>query len=132
MLFLDYLRSGGLALSPPLRSLAVLALTAALTYLNYRGLHLVGLSALFLTAFSLSPFVTLTMLAIDPRGYFNSMFWNLKARTLAGEVDEPRKTFPKAVFCAVGLVVGALPAETAAEWTDGFFSLAGAPTTCLL
>ncbi|KAK1650881.1 hypothetical protein QYE76_068686 [Lolium multiflorum] len=68
------------------------------------------------------------------------MFWNLnywdKASTLAGEVDEPRKTFPKAVFGAVGLVVGAylipllagtgaLPAETAAEWTDGFFSEVG-------
>lgn len=156
VLFLDYLRSGGLALPGPLRSLAVLALTAALTYLNYRGLHLVGLSALFLTAFSLSPFVALTALAIpkirpsrwlavnpkaiDPRGYFNSMFWNLnywdKASTLAGEVDEPRKTFPKAVFGAVGLVVGAylipllagtgaLPSETSAEWTDGFFSEVG-------
>ena len=36
--------SGGLALPTPLRSLSVLALTAALTYLNFRGLHLVGLS----------------------------------------------------------------------------------------
>ncbi|XP_040385164.1 probable polyamine transporter At3g19553 [Oryza brachyantha] len=157
VLFLDYLRSGGgVALSPPARSLAVLALTAALTYLNFRGLHLVGLSALALTAFSLSPFVALTVLAlpkirpsrwlavdaraIEPRAYFNSMFWNLnywdKASTLAGEVDEPRKTFPKAVFGAVGLVVGAylipllagtgaLPSETAAEWTDGFFSEVG-------
>uniref|UniRef100_A0A0A9D6W8 PtrLAT7 n=1 Tax=Arundo donax TaxID=35708 RepID=A0A0A9D6W8_ARUDO len=68
------------------------------------------------------------------------MFWNLnywdKASTLAGEVEEPRKTFPKAVFGAVGLVVGAylipllagtgaLPSETAAEWTDGFFSEVG-------
>ncbi|VAI28017.1 unnamed protein product [Triticum turgidum subsp. durum] len=113
VLFLDYLRSSGLALAPPIRSLAVLGLTTALTYLNFRGLHLVGLSALFLTAFSLSPFVT-----------------------LAGEVDEPRKTFPKAVFGAVALVVGAylipllagtgaLPSETAAEWTDGFFSEVG-------
>ncbi|KAK1626338.1 hypothetical protein QYE76_000653 [Lolium multiflorum] len=113
VLFLDYLRSGGLALPGPLRSLAVLVLTAALTYLNYRDLHLVYLSALFLTAFSLSPFVALTALAIpkihpsrwlavdpkaiDPHDYFNSMFWNLnywdKASTLAGEVDEPRKTF---------------------------------------
>jgi amino acid transporter len=153
VLFLDYLRP---ALAPPLRSLAVLALTAALTYLNHRGLHLVGLSALALTAFSLSPFVALTALAvpkirparwlavdvraIDPRGFFNSMFWNLnywdKASTLAGEVEEPRTTFPKAVFAAVGLVVGAylipllagtgaLPADTAAEWTDGFFSEVG-------
>ncbi|WVZ90954.1 hypothetical protein U9M48_037204 [Paspalum notatum var. saurae] len=158
VLFLDYLGSSGagLALPPPARSLAVLALTAALTYLNYRGLHLVGLSALALTAFSLSPFLALTVLAVprirparwlaldaravDLRGYFNSMFWNLnywdKASTLAGEVEEPRKTFPKAVFGAVGLVVGAylvpllagtgaLPAETAAEWTDGFFSEVG-------
>ncbi|TVU03819.1 hypothetical protein EJB05_50628, partial [Eragrostis curvula] len=157
VLFLDYLRSGGLApLSPPLRSLAVVALTAALTYLNYRGLHLVGLSALALTAFSLSPFVALTALAVpkirpsrwlavdaravDPRGFFNSMFWNLnywdKASTLAGEVEEPRRTFPKAVFGAVALVVGAylvpllagtgaLPPESAAEWTDGFFSEVG-------
>ncbi|CAL4898356.1 unnamed protein product [Urochloa decumbens] len=157
VLFLDYLRSSsGAALPPPLRSLAVLALTAALTYLNYRGLHLVGLSALALTAFSLSPFVALTALsipkirpsrwlamdaaAVNLRGYFNSMFWNLnywdKASTLAGEVEEPRKTFPKAVFGAVGLVVGAylvpllagtgaLPSETAAEWTDGFFSEVG-------
>lgn len=153
VLFLDYLHLG---FSPPARSLAVLGLTAALTYLNYRGLHLVGLSAVVLTAFSLSPFVALTALAVpkirpsrwlafdrsavDPRGYFNSMFWNLnywdKASTLAGEVDEPRKTFPKAVFGAVGLVVGAylipllagtgaLPSETAAEWTDGFFSEVG-------
>jgi amino acid transporter len=157
VLFLDYLRSGGgLALPPPARSLAVLALTAALTYLNYRGLHIVGLSALALTAFSLSPFLALTVLAapkirpsrwlaidaraVDLRGYFNSMFWNLnfwdKASTLAGEVEDPRKTFPKAVFGAVGLVVGAylipllagtgaLPSETAAEWTDGFFSEVG-------
>ncbi|CAN6329587.1 unnamed protein product [Urochloa humidicola] len=158
VLFLDYLRSssGAAALSPPLKSLAVLFLTAALTYLNYRGLHLVGLSALALTAFSLSPFIALTALsfpkirpsrwlainaaAVNLRGYFNSMFWNLnywdKASTLAGEVEEPRKTFPKAVFGAVGLVVGAylvpllagtgaLPSETAAEWTDGFFSEVG-------
>ena len=157
VLFLDYLRSGGgLVLSPPARSLAVLALTAALTYLNFRGLHLVGLSALALTAFSLSPFVALAVLAapkirpsrwlavnvaaVEPRAYFNSMFWNLnywdKASTLAGEVEEPRKTFPKAVFGAVGLVVGAylipllagtgaLPSETAGEGTDGVFSVGG-------
>lgn len=68
------------------------------------------------------------------------MFWNLnywdKASTLAGEVDDPRKTFPKAVFGAVALVVGAylipllagtgaLPSDTAAEWRDGFFSEIG-------
>uniref|UniRef100_A0A0D9Y0V3 Polyamine transporter PUT1 n=1 Tax=Leersia perrieri TaxID=77586 RepID=A0A0D9Y0V3_9ORYZ len=157
VLFLDYLYGGAAALSPAARSLAVVALTAALTYLNYRGLHLVGISALVLTAFSLSPFVALVVIAVpkirparwlavdfaavELRGYFNSMFWNLnywdKASTLAGEVEDPKRTFPKAVFGAVGLVVGAylipllagtgaLPAETAAEWKDGFFSEVGA------
>uniref|UniRef100_A0A0E0KME0 Amino acid permease/ SLC12A domain-containing protein n=1 Tax=Oryza punctata TaxID=4537 RepID=A0A0E0KME0_ORYPU len=153
VLFLDYLHSGGgLILSPSARSLAMLAFT----YLNFRGLHLVGLFALALTAFSLSPFVALAVLAIpkicpsrwlavdvhvvEPRAYFNSMFWNLnywdKASTLVGELEEPRKTFPKAVFGTVGLVVGAylipllagtgaLPSETAGEWTDGFFSVVG-------
>jgi hypothetical protein len=62
-------------------------------------------------------------------------FWD-KASTLASEVEEPWKTVPKAMFGAVGLVVGtylipllagtgALPSETAAEWTDGFFSEVG-------
>uniref|UniRef100_A0A0E0MFG7 Uncharacterized protein n=1 Tax=Oryza punctata TaxID=4537 RepID=A0A0E0MFG7_ORYPU len=58
------------------------------------------------------------------------------ASTLAGEVEEPTKTFRKAVFGAVGLVMGAylipllagtgaLPSETVREWTDGFFSVVG-------
>nr|CAD1819483.1 unnamed protein product [Ananas comosus var. bracteatus] len=38
--------------------------------------------------------------ALDLRTYFNSMFWNLnywdKASTLAGEVDNPSRSFPRA------------------------------------
>ena len=81
------------ATGPLARRPRTVALTAALSYLNYRVLHLVGLSALALTAFSLSPFVAFTVLAapkirparwlaidvgaVNLRGYFNSMFWNL-------------------------------------------------------
>ncbi|KAI6678151.1 hypothetical protein NL676_038947 [Syzygium grande] len=67
------------------------------------------------------------------------MFWNLnywdKASTLAGEVENPSKTFPKALFGAVVLVVGSylipLLAGTGAvntptsDWSDGFFAEVG-------
>ncbi|KAK0581391.1 hypothetical protein LWI29_013210 [Acer saccharum] len=76
---------------------------------------------------------------VDWRGYFNNMFWNLnywdKASTLAGEVENPSKTFPKATFGAVVLVVssylipllagtGALDSPSS-EWTDGYFAEVG-------
>lgn len=156
VLFLDYLKH-----SLPIfdymfaRIPALLGLTILLTYLNYRGLHVVGLSAIFLAVFSLLPFLIMAVLAIprirpsrwlmvnfkvvDFRGYFNSMFWNLnywdKASTLAGEIDNASKTFPKALLGAVVLVVssylvpllagtGALRSEPS-EWADGYFAEVG-------
>ncbi|CAL9201864.1 unnamed protein product [Musa hybrid cultivar] len=157
VLFLDYLRQSlPLFDHPAARTLALLVLTAALTFLNYRGLNIVGISAVALTAFSLSPFVVMTLLAIPRirprrwlavnlqkanfRGYFNSMFWNLnywdKASTLAGEVEDPSRSFPRAIFGAVVLVMasylipllagtGALDVSTSEEWTDGYFAQVG-------
>ncbi|KAK2664910.1 hypothetical protein Ddye_003484 [Dipteronia dyeriana] len=156
VLFLDYLKH-----SLPIFNLtiaripALLGLTASLTYLNYRGLHIVGFTAVSLAIFSLFPFVVMSVLSIprirpqrwlvvdfkkvDWRGYFNNMFWNLnywdKASTLAGEVENPSKTFPKATFGAVILVVssylipllagtGALDSPSS-EWTDGYFAEVG-------
>ncbi|KAG0484054.1 hypothetical protein HPP92_012138 [Vanilla planifolia] len=57
VLFLDYLKQSMpfFALGSPGRPFALLALTAGLTFLNYRGLHIVGFSAVILTVFSLSP-----------------------------------------------------------------------------
>uniref|UniRef100_A0A2N9HJJ8 Amino acid permease/ SLC12A domain-containing protein n=1 Tax=Fagus sylvatica TaxID=28930 RepID=A0A2N9HJJ8_FAGSY len=108
-----------------------------------------------LAAFSLCPFVVMGILSIprirpkqwlvvdfkklDWRGYFNTMFWNLnywdKASTLAGEVENPSKTFPRALFGAVVLVVLSylipLLAGTGAtnsapsEWSDGYFAEVG-------
>lgn len=126
VLFLDYLKH-----SLPIfnrlvaRIPALLGITVSLTYLNYRGLHIVGFSAVLLAIFSLSPFLVMGILSIprirprrwlvvdfknvDWRGYFNSMFWNLnywdKASTVAGEVEDPGQTFPKALLGAVVLVV---------------------------
>ncbi|PSS02650.1 Polyamine transporter like [Actinidia chinensis var. chinensis] len=156
VLFLDYLKHSfpifdQLAARIP----ALLGITVGLTYLNYRGLHIVGFSAVLLAVFSLSPFLAMGILSIprirpqrwlvvdfrkvDWRGYFNSMFWNLnywdKASTLAGEIEDPSRTFPKALLGAVVLVVSSylipLLAGTGAlnsnpsEWSDGYFAEVG-------
>lgn len=157
VLFLDYLKHSVPAFEhAAARVPALLAITAALTYLNYRGLHVVGFSAVALAAFSLCPFLVMSFLAlpklrprrwlavdfrkVEWRGYFNSMFWNLnywdKASTLVGEVEDPSRTFPRATFGAVALVMasylvpllaatGALDRSKTEEWSDGYFAQVG-------
>lgn len=153
VLFLDYLKSGIPALGGGLvRSVSVLILTVGLTYMNYRGLTVVGWVAVFLGVFSILPFVVMGFVAI-PRLevsrwlvadfsnvnwslYLNTLFWNLNywdsISTLAGEVQNPKKTLPKALLYALILVVGAylypLLTGTGAIpldrelWVDGYFS----------
>eukprot|EP00250_Pteridium_aquilinum_P013813 c21588_g1_i1 orf=383-1924(-) len=153
LLFLDYLKhSVPLFSTGTARMLALLVMTFCLTYLNYRGLTIVGYMAVGMAFFSLLPFVALGLLALprikpkqwlaadlkktDWRGFLNSLFWNLnfwdKASTLAGEVDKPRETFPKALLAAVVLVIVSylipLLAGTGAftlkqnDWEDGYFA----------
>ncbi|OMO52007.1 Amino acid/polyamine transporter I [Corchorus capsularis] len=153
VLFLDYLKSGIPALGGGLpRVIAVLALTLVLTYMNYRGLTIVGWVAVLLGVFSILPFVVMGFISIpklepsrwlevnlhdvDWNLYLNTLFWNLNywdsISTLAGEVENPKKTLPKALFYALILVVcgyffpllagtGALPVDREL-WTDGYFS----------
>ncbi|KAB1200655.1 hypothetical protein CJ030_MR0G006683 [Morella rubra] len=153
VLFLDYLKSaipaieGGL-----LRIIAVLVLTVALTYMNYRGLTIVGWVAILLGVFSLLPFLVMGIVAIPRLNpswwvvvdlgsvhwglYLNTLFWNLNywdsISTLAGEVDNPSKSLPKALFYALLLVVfgyffplligtGAIPLDREL-WSDGYFA----------
>ncbi|KAJ8768882.1 hypothetical protein K2173_023877 [Erythroxylum novogranatense] len=156
VLFLDYLKHSFPIFNRLIARIpALLGITFSLTYLNYRGLHIVGISAVSLAVFSLFPFFVMGLLSIPKirptrwlvvdynkvqwRPYFNSMFWNLnywdKASTLAGEVENPNKTFPKAIFGAVVLVVSsyliAILAGTGAtsssyrEWNDGYFAEVG-------
>lgn len=156
VLFLDYLkRSLPIFNNLIARIPALLGITATLTYLNYRGLQIVGISAVLLASFSLLPFLVMGVLSIprirprqwlvvnskkiDWRGYFNSMFWNLnywdKASTLAGEVEDPSRTFPKALLGAVVVVftsylipllagTGAVQTDSN-EWSDGYFAEVG-------
>ncbi|XP_059652987.1 probable polyamine transporter At3g19553 [Cornus florida] len=156
VLFLDYLKHSFPIFNRLVARIpALLGITVSLTYLNYRGLHIVGFSAVLLAVFSLCPFVVMALLSIPRirpqrwlvvdfrkvnwRGYFNSMFWNLnywdKASTLAGEIENPSRTFPKALLGAVVVVVssylipllagtGALKSDPS-EWSDGYFAEVG-------
>lgn len=153
VLFLDYFKS-----VVPLvghgypRTLAVLILTGILTFMNYRGLTIVGWAAVLLGVVSILPFVVMGLLAIprmEPSRwlvvdlhnvkwglYLNTLFWNLNywdsISTLAGEVENPKKTLPKALFFALIFVVaayffpllagtGAIPLDRN-QWSDGYFA----------
>ncbi|TKY50727.1 polyamine transporter [Spatholobus suberectus] len=126
VLFLHYLESAIPALGGGFsRVVVVLVLVFVLTYMNYRGLTIVGWAAILLGVFSLLPFLVMGIIAV-PRIkptrwlmvdlkkvnwglYLNTLFWNLKywdsISTLAGEVKNPSKTLPRALFYAVMLVV---------------------------
>ncbi|XP_051138403.1 probable polyamine transporter At1g31830 isoform X2 [Andrographis paniculata] len=153
VLFLDYLKSAVPVLADGFpRITALLFLTFALTYLNYRGLTIVGWVATLLGVFSLLPFLFMGVVAVpelEPSRWFvvdfnninwalylNTLFWNLNywdsISTLAGEVGDPGRTLPKALLYALILVFLAyffpLLIGTGAvpldrdEWSDGYFS----------
>ncbi|KAI3434372.1 hypothetical protein D9Q98_002451 [Chlorella vulgaris] len=155
VLFLNYLQE----VAPVLedywaRLVFLLAFNLALTYLNYRGLHVVGEVAIGMTAFTLLPFVVMCLLGLPhvrPSNwlvvdwgevqwlpFLNIMFWNLNywdsVSCLAGEVQNPSKTFPRALAGAVVLVVAAylLPllvglgvTARTADWELGYFAAVG-------
>ncbi|KAM0995421.1 hypothetical protein ACFX13_005596 [Malus domestica] len=105
------------------RYLAISVSTLILSFVNYTGLTIVGYAAVLLAIASLSPFILMCLIAIpkihphrwlslgqkgvkkDWNLFFNTLFWNLNfwdnVSTLAGEVDNPQKTFPVALFVAV-------------------------------
>ncbi|KAG0575898.1 hypothetical protein KC19_5G038600 [Ceratodon purpureus] len=156
VLFLDYFkRVVPMFADGHTRLIALLVLTILLTYLNYRGLTIVGITAVCLTGFSLLPFLVMTFMAIPKirpkrwssvnlktvkwRAYFNTLFWNLNywdsASTLAGEIDNPQESFPKALLWAILLVIvayvvplmvgtGAIPLDDS-KWEDGYFAEVG-------
>ncbi|KAI4345329.1 hypothetical protein L6164_012461 [Bauhinia variegata] len=156
VLCIDYVKLVIPALSSGFpRSLAISLSTCVLSFLNYTGLTIVGYTAVALGIVSLMPFVILSLISIpkiEPgrwlslgeRGvekdwtlFFNTLFWNLNfwdsASTLAGEVDQPQKTFPKALLFAglltcLGYIIplmaatGAIPLEQD-KWVDGYFAV---------
>ncbi|KAK7359250.1 hypothetical protein VNO77_01203 [Canavalia gladiata] len=155
VLCIDYLKLVIPALSSGLpRYVSIFISTSVLSFLNYSGLAIVGYTAVVLGIVSLLPFVLLSLFSIpkiDPSRwlslgqegvkkdwtlYFNTIFWNLNfwdsASTLAGEVEEPHKTFPKALLSAglltcLGYIIpllaatGAVPLDQQ-SWVGGYFA----------
>ncbi|KAJ0978609.1 hypothetical protein J5N97_014083 [Dioscorea zingiberensis] len=133
------------------RGLFITLLIITLSFINYTGLTIVGYVAVALGIVSLLPFVLMTCMAapevrparwtevrkkIDWGLYMNTLFWNMNywdnASTLAGEVDQPQRSFPRAILAAgiltcVSYFVPILAVTGAVDvsddsWTDGFFA----------
>ncbi|GMH00091.1 hypothetical protein Nepgr_001930 [Nepenthes gracilis] len=105
------------------RHLAISISTILLSFLNYTGLTVVGYAAVALGVASLMPFILMSLIAIpqihphrwrnlgqkgvkrDWNLFVNTLFWNLNywdsVSTLAGEVDNPQRTFPIGLLVAV-------------------------------
>ncbi|KAK4441034.1 putative polyamine transporter [Sesamum alatum] len=136
------------------RQLALLISTVLLAFVNFTGLNIVGYFAVALGVISLAPFIIMSAIAIpqvqshrwislgqkgvkkDWNLFFNTLFWNLNfwdnVSTMAGEVENPKKTFPLALFCAVILtclgyliplvaVTGAVVVDQS-KWEAGFMA----------
>nr|POE86322.1 putative polyamine transporter [Quercus suber] len=107
------------------RYLALLCSTLGLSFLNYTGLTIVGYTSVVLAVVSLLPFIFMCLIAL-PKIKPHSTF--------AGEVDQPQKTLPRALFITVIFtcmayvfpllaVIGALSVEPS-EWGAGFMAQA--------
>ncbi|XP_044979940.1 probable polyamine transporter At3g13620 [Hordeum vulgare subsp. vulgare] len=139
-LIADYL-GGAVAQPGGARTGTVIGMTLLLSFVNYAGLSIVGWGAVALGMVSLAPFVLMTAMAVpkirpsrwasqvtkgkkDWRLFFNTLFWNLNywdcASTMAGEVERPERTFPRALAVAVVLIAGSylLPLMAAIGATD--------------
>ena len=141
--------------------LVCLAVIWPLTYLNIRGARSVGDSSLVFMAILLVPFIILVALGL-PRllteginplmplhppgvtvasavgagiwiGMWNYLGWD-GLSTVAGEIENPRRTFPLALFISIPLITACYVLPVAAglasgvpwdEWTAGSFSLVG-------
>lgn len=124
-----------------------------LSFFNYLGLAVVGYGVVAIGVISLVPFLLMVGLSvpklqlkrwkmtlnkndIDWRLYINTLFWNLNfwdnASTLAGEVDNPKKTFPRALLASgfltcLGYILPLMAATggldvSMADWEDGFLA----------
>ena len=133
------------------RVATIVTFNVALSFLNYTGLSVVGWSAVALGIASLSPFVLMSGIALpkirphrwratavdkDWKLFFNTLFWNLNywdsVSTMAGEVENPGKTFPAALLSSVAMTslgyllplmaaTGAIDAPPE-NWGNGFFA----------
>jgi amino acid transporter len=157
-LFVDYLRHFAPSVTAGYRGpLIGLAMIAACTAWNIRGARSVGNSSTVMSILLLSPFVVLTVLGlmhkfsgpaasaapqplshVDILGGILVAMWNYmgwdNASTVAGEVHEPQKTYPRVMWITVAVVTVSYLIPVAAishsgldpnSWTTGGWVDAG-------
>ena len=154
VMFVDYLAYLRGDMSPLERWLVGTAVISVITWLNIRGIRLVGLTSIVFTLLVLAPFVALVILGaplvqpsvwltragnIDWALLLSTLLWNTSgwdnAGCCAGEVKRPERTYPRAMAFAVVLVtlayllpvaVGVSADTNWSAWKEGYFPIVAA------
>lgn len=148
VMFVDYLAylRGDMGFAE--RWLIGAAMTASMTWLNIRGIRVVGAASVTFTLLVLAPFAALVILGVSqvqPQPWpaapppdwpllLNIVLWNFcgwdYAGCCAGEVDKPNRTYPRAMIFSLLLVtlayllplwVGVSIATDWSNWKEGYF-----------
>lgn len=154
VMFVDYLAYLSGDMAPLERWLIGFAFISAVTWLNIRGTRLVGISSMIFTFLVLAPFAVMVILGaskvapaawLGGSGHVNwplflsTILWNTNgwdnAGCCAGEVENPSRTYPRAMAATVILVMLAylLPVAVGVgvdrnwgDWKEGYFPVIGA------
>jgi amino acid transporter len=150
VLVADYL-DGLVSLSPTWRWITIIATVTIVFITNMRGIAVVGRASVVFAIMVLLPFITMffvvlgkgelrpkhwldTIPSINWRLFFNMMFWNFSGwdalSCIAGEVKDPKRTYPRAVAGSLIMVILSylIPILAAVSvnqmyyaWDDGYF-----------
>lgn len=142
-------------ITPLLKWIIIVLVVAVVVFLNIYGVELVGSASGFFVCFIMLPFLVMFFgvlfqgqmkpwvwtrfsKTISWRVYINIMFWNFSGwdnlGCIAGEVQNPRETYPRAVMMAIVFTVityliptlaGSSIDENFSNWDDGHFSAIG-------
>ncbi len=149
VMFVDYLAYLRGDMTPLERWLIGAALIVCITWLNLRGIRLVGLSLIVFLFCVLAPFAAMVFLgapqvqlanwlkrtdSIDWTLLFSTLLWNTSgwdnAGCCAAEVADPKRAYPRAMMITVLLVtavyllplaIGLGVDSDLAEWKEGYF-----------
>jgi amino acid transporter len=154
VMFVDYLAYLRGDMSPFERWTIGAGVISAMTWMNIRGIRLVGWTSIVFTLLVLAPFAVLVFLgapqiqpsvwlnrtgAIDWAVLLSVLLWNTSgwdnAGCCAGEVKNPQRTYPRAMAAAVLLVtlayllpvaVGVGIDSNSSSWKEGYFPIVAA------
>lgn len=149
VMFVDYLQYLSGEMAPVERWLIGVVVISIITWINIRGVELVGLTSVVFTLLVLAPFAAMVLWGaprVDPSSWLGRtgnvdwallvsvILWNTSgwdnAGCLAGEVKDPQKNYPRAMAIAVVVVtlayllplaVGVGVDQRWGEWKEGYF-----------